>query len=35
MWYVLNNPVKAGLVKNWKDWPATYLNPDFDLLFRN
>jgi len=23
--YVLNNPVKAGLVKNWKDWKWTYL----------
>ena len=23
--YVLNNPVKAGLVENWEDWPYTYL----------
>jgi len=23
--YVLNNPVKAGLVKNWKDWKWSYL----------
>ena len=22
--YVLNNPVKAGLVKNWRDWPWNY-----------
>lgn len=22
--YVLNNPVKAGLVSEWKDWPGTY-----------
>jgi putative transposase len=22
--YILNNPVKAGLVKNWNDWPWTY-----------
>ncbi len=35
MWYVLNNPVKAGLVKHWSDWAGTYLNPDFDELFRN
>jgi len=21
--YIINNPVAAGLVKNWKDWPAT------------
>lgn len=34
MWYVLNNPVKAGLVSDWRDWPGTYLNPDFDELFR-
>jgi putative transposase len=23
--YVLENPVKAGLVKHWTDWPYTYL----------
>ena len=22
--YVLNNPVKAGLVENWQDWPWSY-----------
>ncbi len=22
--YVLNNPVKAGLVSDWRDWPWTY-----------
>jgi len=22
--YVINNPVKAGLVKNWEEWPWTY-----------
>jgi REP element-mobilizing transposase RayT len=22
--YVLNNPVKAGLVRNWRDWPWSY-----------
>lgn len=25
--YVLNNPVKAGLVKHWQDYPFTYLKP--------
>lgn len=25
--YTLNNPVKAGLVKNWQEWPYTYLSP--------
>ena len=27
--YVLNNPVKAGLVEDWTQWPYTYLNPDW------
>ena len=27
--YVLDNPVKAGLVSQWDDWPYTWLNPDF------
>ncbi len=22
--YIVNNPVKAGLAKNWQDWPYTY-----------
>lgn len=26
--YVLNNPVKAGLVREWQDWPWSYMNPD-------
>ncbi len=25
--YVLHNPVKAGLVETWEDWPWTYLKP--------
>lgn len=24
VWYVLNNPVKAGLVDEWSKWPWTY-----------
>lgn len=27
--YILNNPVKAGLVKEWKDWRFTYVNAEF------
>ena len=27
--YVLNNPVKIGLVKHWKDWPYNYVHSDF------
>ncbi|MDX6611621.1 MAG: REP-associated tyrosine transposase [Blastocatellia bacterium] len=26
--YVLNNPVKAGLVKNWRDWRWNYCRPE-------
>jgi putative transposase len=26
--YILNNPVKAGLVKEWNDWKFTYINPE-------
>jgi putative transposase len=26
--YLLENPVKAGLVESWSDWPWTYLAPD-------
>ena len=25
--YILNNPVKAGFVKEWQDWQWKYLNP--------
>jgi putative transposase len=25
--YILNNPVKAGLVKEWTEWKFTYINP--------
>jgi hypothetical protein len=26
--YILNNPVKAELVEEWKDWQFTYVNPE-------
>ncbi len=28
--YVLMNPVKAGLVTDWSEWPGTYLSPRYD-----
>jgi len=28
--YTLNNPVKAKLVKNWKEWKFSYINKDYD-----
>jgi len=27
--YVLMNPVKAGLIENWRDWKYSYCNPDY------
>ncbi len=26
--YILNNPVKAGLITNWKDWKHTWISPE-------
>lgn len=28
LWYILNNPVKAGLVANWRDWEWNYCHPE-------
>ena len=28
IWYVLMNPVKAGIVQHWRDHKYTYLNPE-------
>lgn len=30
--YILLNPVKSGLVKNWRGWEYTYCNPDYIVL---
>jgi REP element-mobilizing transposase RayT len=27
VWYVLNNPVKAGLASSWEQWQWTYMKP--------
>jgi REP element-mobilizing transposase RayT len=27
--YILNKPVKAGLVEEWMEWKFTYINPNF------
>ena len=27
--YVINNPVKAKLVNDWKEWKYTYVSEDF------
>lgn len=31
--YTLNNPVKAGLVSKWQDWPGNYLAPRLSELY--
>ncbi len=31
-WYILNNPVQAGLVPNWEDWPWSYTVGQFAKL---
>jgi REP element-mobilizing transposase RayT len=33
MWYVVNNPVKAGLVSHWREWPGTWVAPRFVCHF--
>ena len=30
--YVILNPMKAGLVTNWWEWPGTYLSERYDAL---
>ncbi len=29
--YILRNPVKANLVREWADWPYSYLHPDIPV----
>ena len=33
--YTLNNPVKAGFVEKWEDWPYSYCKPEFLESFSN
>jgi putative transposase len=30
IYYILYNPVKAGLVKNWRHWNWTYCKPEYE-----
>ncbi|MEW5799952.1 MAG: transposase [Bacteroidota bacterium] len=32
--YILYNPVKAGLCKDWFDWKWTYLKEEYKRLFQ-
>jgi len=29
IWYILQNPVKAGLSENWQGWPYSYVNDSY------
>jgi putative transposase len=29
VWYTLQNPVKAGFVKNWEEWAFSFVSEDF------
>ena len=31
--YTINNPVKAGLVRSWQDWPGNYLRENLLEMF--
>ncbi|HEX6982988.1 MAG TPA: transposase [Balneolaceae bacterium] len=31
--YTLNNPIKAGLVNYWQEWPYNYCKPEFKESF--
>lgn len=30
--YILNNPVKAGLCQNWREWRWCYVKPEYDMF---
>ena len=31
--YILQNPVKANIVSHWKEYPYTWLKPEFAAMF--
>ena len=31
LWYVINNPVKAGLIRDWRAWAGTYVDEGLGL----
>ncbi|MGG9960320.1 transposase [Ferruginibacter sp. SUN106] len=33
IFYTINNAVKAGFVKDWKEWEWTYINPELERMF--
>jgi putative transposase len=34
VWYILQNPVKAGLCKTWEDWKWSYVNPEYGSIVK-
>ncbi len=34
VYYIIQNPVKAGLLKKWYDWKWTYLHPELEKEYR-
>ena len=34
VYYIIKNPVKAGLIKNWYEWKWTYLHPELEKEYR-
>ena len=34
VYYIIQNPVKAGLISNWYDWKWTYLHPELVKEYR-
>jgi putative transposase len=34
VYYIIQNPVKAGLVSDWYNWKWTYLHPELDKEYR-
>ncbi|MGB9641140.1 MAG: hypothetical protein ACPL4H_09525 [Anaerolineales bacterium] len=32
IWYILENPIKAGQVESWKDWKFTYLSDELVFI---
>ncbi len=35
IWYVLENPVKAGLCKSWEDWKWSYVKPEYGCIAKH
>jgi len=34
LWYILQNPVKAGLCNTWEDWKWSYVKPEYTSIVK-